>query len=224
MVNTYYSGCSTITTNDFQAAVWALLHQTGECDNFYGGGIWLNNLVPSEICFFEGSSRDEVSATVDQLPAAGDLALVFVPQFWWGAGQSLIVAVDVNSWGVSRQCNCPTMAPTTTPLKATTTVVAPPPTTTKPVATCISSFKQSYPSTCVGHSLSTGPPPWSFVYATIGFVSGTFTNQRSWCVNYNHDAFSEQSYSQSTVYTYDHVVASPQFAPDIDQPDRLNQD
>ena len=115
------------------------------------------------------------------------------------------------------------MAPTTTPLKATTTVVAPPPTTTKPVATCISSFKQSYPSTCVGHSLSTGPQPWSFVYATIGFVSGTFTNQRSWCVNYNHDAFSEQSYSQSTVYTYDHVVASPQFAPDIDQPDRLNQ-
>ena len=154
VVNTYYSGCSTITTNDFQAAVWALLHQTGECDNCYGGGLCVNNLYHANMCnvaYLWNYAFSKVPAGTRYLPPSTSCQrpviypLVVVPQFWWGTGQSLIVAVDVNSWGVSQQCNCPTttLAPTTTPLKATTTVVAPPPTTTKTVATCISSFKQS---------------------------------------------------------------------------------
>ena len=57
----------------------------------------------------------------------------------------------------------------------------------------------------------------------LSFASGSFNNQETWSVNYNQNVNWGQWYSQTPIYTYDQVLSSPQVAPDIDQPDRLNQ-
>ena len=51
-------------------------------------------------------------------------------------------------------------------------------------------------------------------------LGNTFQSQRTWCTDY---IFFGQSFSESPVYGFEYVVANPQVAPDIDQPDRLNQ-
>ena len=97
------------------------------------------------------------------------------------------------------------------------------PQTTSLGPSCVSSFKQIYPTKCSGVQISSGPQQSSYVYSSIGILGNTFQSQRTWCTDYNQNIFFGQSYSESPVYGFEYVVANPQVAPDIDQPDRLNQ-
>jgi hypothetical protein len=45
-----YTGCSTITTSDFQAALWALLEKPGVCDRSTGGDLCTNALSEVNSC------------------------------------------------------------------------------------------------------------------------------------------------------------------------------
>ena len=48
--NKTYTGCSIITTSDFQAVVWALVQKPGECDRSTGGALCTTDLLSVNSC------------------------------------------------------------------------------------------------------------------------------------------------------------------------------
>jgi len=112
-----YTGCSTITTSDFQAALWALLQSAGECDRSTGGDLCTNALSdvnPCNVAYLWNLAFANVPENTNYYIPTTSCAhsvvypLVLIPEPpITQTTQVQIIAVDINSWGASPQCACP---------------------------------------------------------------------------------------------------------------------
>jgi len=111
-----YTGCSTITTSDFQAALWALLEGPGECDRSTGGGLCTDALSTVNSCnvayLWNLAFANVPENTKYYIPTTScghsviyPLVLIPEPPITQTT-QVQIIAVDINSWGSSPQCAC----------------------------------------------------------------------------------------------------------------------
>ena len=116
--NKNYTGCKTITSQDFQAAVWALVQKQGECDmmplpeNNYTGKICTNTISAPTMCnvaylwnlaFANVPNGTNYTVTASYSPHPVIYPVIFSPTLTQ-TSQILLVAVDINTWGISPQC------------------------------------------------------------------------------------------------------------------------
>ena len=203
---TKYTGCTTISASDIQAVFWALTQAKGKCDmnpaystrSLCSNGqtspklcnvAYLWNLAFSNVA--DGATYS-VPSTFTSQPVT--YPIVVVPASSTQA--ELIVAVNINSWGISPQCLN---------------------------NTCVSAFKQGFPTDSPYFEITTPVQSLAYVDATVEIAGITHTNQATFCVDYTQSVYSGTVYTDSPVYAYEYVVANPSAVTNIDRPQHLNQ-
>ena len=208
-----HTGCTTISASDLQVVFWALTQANGQCDMnpaYSVRALCSNGVTTPNICNVaylwnlafanvpEGAAY-HVPSTYTSQPVI--YPLVLVPQTNSrravdSAPIEVIVVVDVNSWGINPQCLN---------------------------NTCVSAFKQGFPSASPYFEITGSVQPLAYVEATVEVGGITHTNQGSYCVDYLQAVYSGSVYTDSPVYAYEYVIANPSVVPNVDRPIRLNQ-
>ena len=243
--NQVYAGCSVITSSDLQSALWALLQKPGECDQSTGNGLCEETLGTVNACnvayLWNLAFAHVPDGTRYYIPSSNCnhaviYPLILVPEPPSDQStQVQIVAVDINSWGVSSPvCACSSSTVTSTSSAASTTAATTfsQPITTTSITTCDMSFVQAL-TTIVGfppivplYEIGPGPQEYSLVpgYIEIGDDGKHFyDNQIVWCIDYFQPVQSGVLYTESPLYPYDYVVENKVLVRHLSQPHRLNQ-
>ena len=211
--STKYKGCTTISASDIQAVFWALTQAKGQCDMnpaysiralcSYGvttpntcNVAFLWNLAFANVA---DGAKYIVPSTFTSLPVT--YPLVLIPQASSrravaSAPIELIVAANINSWGVIPQCLN---------------------------NTCVSTFKQGYPATSPFFEVTGAVQELAYVDATVEVSGIIHNNQASFCVDYLQPIYSGTAYTDSPLYTYEYAVANPSVITNVDRPPHLNQ-
>ena len=227
-----YTGCTTITSSDFQAAIWALTQSPGACDLnpayptkalcTYGIGVvntcnvaflWnlafanvkdgtnysvpyisnANPVVYPLVLVPASNQRRSVANVVVKKPATTTNPTTTASA---ATKMQLVLAVDINSWGVNPRCLN---------------------------NTCVSAFKQGYPTYSPYFEITDPVQMSAYVYSSLEVSGIIHTDQATFCVDYDQDVTADNLYSDSPVYTYEHVIAHPSVASYIDRPQHLHQ-